>query len=70
MLDGCAINQRFWVFASPTTTLGYELVVEDTLARIRGAESAVYELRLSNVDGELAASFFDIEAFDTCDFTQ
>lgn len=70
VLDGCAINQRFWVFVSPTTTLGYELVVEDTLARIRGAESSAYELRLSNPDGELAASFFSVEAFDTCDFKQ
>jgi len=66
ILDGCAENGRFWVFVSPTTTLGFELTVEDTLARIQGAESSVYKTVVENADGEFARPYFDIEAFDTC----
>ena len=30
VLDGCAINGQFWVFAAATTTVEYELIVTDT----------------------------------------
>ncbi len=66
VLNGCGGNGHFWVFVSPTTTLGFELTIEDTLARMRGAESSVYEAVLDNKDGEFAQPYFDIEAFDTC----
>lgn len=34
VLDGCAINGNFWVFAAASTDVGYELIVED-LAKSR-----------------------------------
>ncbi len=68
VLDGCGANGFFWVFASPTTTLGFELIIEDTVARVRGAERSQYETVLVNRDGDFAQPFFDIEAFDTCEF--
>ncbi len=30
VIDGCALNQRFWVFSAATTNIGYDLVVTDT----------------------------------------
>ena len=69
VLDGCSLNGHFWIFGAPTTTLGYDLVVEDTLAKERGAPSSDYLYAVSNVDGNVAGPFADIEAFPTCDFS-
>lgn len=66
VLNGCNSNGHFWVFVSPTTTLGFELTIEDTLARARGADRSVYRTVLENQDGDSAQPYFDIEAFDTC----
>ena len=30
VLDGCTVNNHFWVFAAGTTNLGHSLSVEDT----------------------------------------
>lgn len=68
VLNGCNLTDHFWIFGAPTTNLGFELVVEDTLARQQGAESSQYLYQVSNVDGEDAQPFFDVKALATCDF--
>lgn len=68
VLDGCAINGRFWVFVAPTTTVGYELRVVDTLAAFQGAEQEAYEYVVINTDGRDAPPVSDTGAFATCDF--
>src|SRR5262249_41570429 len=30
VIDGCALNDRFWVFSAATTNVGYDLTVTDT----------------------------------------
>ena len=67
VLDGCAINDRFWVFVAPTTTLGYQLRVVDTVAALRGAARSEYELIVENPDGRDAPPVSDTAAFATCD---
>jgi hypothetical protein len=51
VLNGCAINEHFWVFFAATTTVGFELVVEDTVAQT--------ERRYSNPDLHAAAPITD-----------
>ena len=58
VLDGCEINDRYWVFAAATTNVAYELVVEDTST----ATIATY----SNPLGVASAAITDTDAFDTC----
>jgi lysophospholipase L1-like esterase len=70
VLNGCGTNHHFWVFGSAATTLGFDLIVEDTLARRLGALPDTYEYRILNVDGNSAAPVSDIEAFDTCDYEE
>ena len=48
VLDACGFNDRYWVFAAATTTLGFELTVQDTRTR----SSATY----TNPDGQPAAT--------------
>ncbi len=59
VLDGCAINDRLWVFAAATTTVEYTLRVTDT------ALGTVAEY--FNPLGAAAAAITDTDAFATCD---
>ncbi len=58
VLDGCAFNDRLWVFAAATTTVEYTLRVTDT------ATGTVREY--FNPLGNAAAAITDIEAFAAC----
>ena len=58
VLDGCGINDRFWVFYAATTTVGFSLTVEDTQAGV----SKVY----TNPDLQASAPVTDTDAFATC----
>ncbi len=58
VLDGCAVNQRYWVFAAGTTNVHYVLTVTDT----RTGKVARYE----NPAGRAAAATTDVDAFDGC----
>lgn len=69
VLDGCGLNGHFWIFGAPTTSLGYDLTIEDTLAKERGVPSSDYLYSVSNADGNVAGPFADIEAFPTCEFS-
>ena len=59
ILDGCPINEHFWVFAAATTDVEYTLTVTDTLT----SESKSY----SNPLGSAAPALTDTEALRTCD---
>ncbi len=58
VLDGCAFNDRFWVFAAATTTVEYTLRVTDT------ATGAVREY--FKPLGTAAAAITDTDAFAAC----
>lgn len=58
VLDGCGLNQRYWVFAAGTTNVHYVLTVTDTLT----GKVARYE----NPAGRAAAATTDVDAFDGC----
>ncbi|MCP3961636.1 MAG: hypothetical protein GY719_27665 [bacterium] len=58
VLDGCAINDRVWVFAAATTDVEYTLRVTDTVTGV--------EKLYPNVAGNAAAAVTDTEAFDAC----
>jgi hypothetical protein len=58
VIDGCALNHRFWVFAAATTNVGYTLTVTDT----RTGENARYE----NPLGRSSPAVTDTSAFDAC----
>lgn len=58
VIDGCTVNDRFWVFAAGSTDVGYSLVVTDT----RSGRTARYE----NPRGQRSAAVTDTSAFDTC----
>ncbi len=61
VLDGCGINDHFWVFAAATTNVEYRLRVTDTFSG---------EVRdFINPLGVSAAATTDIEAFATCNAT-
>lgn len=62
VLDGCGINDRFWVFAAATTDVGYDLRVTDTLTGKR----VIYE----NPRGRIPPSIIDTGAFATCSSTK
>jgi CSLREA domain-containing protein len=57
VLDGCAVNNRFWVFASGLTDVGVEITVEDT----RTGESWLYGRQHGTFP-----TITDTDAFDTC----
>ena len=59
VLDGCPLNDRFWVFAGGLTNVGGELVVADSATGHR----KVYP----NTPGTPFAPIQDTAAFDTCD---
>jgi hypothetical protein len=58
VLDGCALNDRFWVFAAATTNVEYTLEVTDTLT------GTVKEY--TNPLGVSAPAVTDTNAFATC----
>ena len=58
VLDGCGINNRWWVFYAATTNVGFELTVEDTVANL----TKVY----TNPDIHPADTITDTQAFATC----
>lgn len=58
LIDGCPVNNRFWVFSSATTNVRYILTVTD----LATGQTARYE----NLAGKPAAAVTDTEAFATC----
>ncbi|MCP4654899.1 MAG: hypothetical protein GY856_05705, partial [bacterium] len=58
VLDGCALNRRFWVFAAATTNVEYTLRVTDTVS---GTVKTYF-----NPLGNAAAAITDAGAFATC----
>ena len=58
VLDGCALNDRYWVWASATTNVGFTLRFTDT------EEGRVKEY--TNAVGQLAPPLMDTSAFDSC----
>ena len=60
VLDGCGINDHFWVFAAATTNVGYTLRVTDTeTGLVRGYENPL---------GNAAPALTDTFAFASCEF--
>ncbi|HEX2252701.1 MAG TPA: hypothetical protein VHQ65_05490 [Thermoanaerobaculia bacterium] len=59
VLDGCAVNGRYWVFAAATTNVGHTLTVTDTATG--AAWSHV------NPVGRTAPAVTATNAFDSCD---
>ncbi len=68
ILNGCGLNERFWVFVAPTTTVGYELRIVDTVAAQLGAKRSEYEVVVKNKDGVDAPPFSSTSAFATCGY--
>ncbi|UCF38505.1 MAG: hypothetical protein JSU96_06605 [Acidobacteriota bacterium] len=58
VLDGCDLNDRFWVFAAATTNVEFDLTVTDTIA----GQSRTF----SNPLGTPAGAITDTSAFATC----
>src|SRR6185295_18027943 len=58
VLDGCALNDRYWVFAAATTNVHYVLTVTDT----KTGASVHYD----NPQGRSAPATTDTGAFATC----
>ena len=61
VLDGCTLNDRFWVFFAATTNVGFEVRVTDTLTNT--VKTYANEL------GQPANAITDTSAFATCDGT-
>jgi len=59
VLDGCAINGHYWVFAAATTDVEYTLYVIDTDNRVA--------TRYENSLGDAARPIVDTSAFVTCE---
>ena len=55
VLDGCSLNDHYWVFAAAATTVEYTLTVTETAI---GAKRAY-----SNEKGDLSPAFADTTAF-------
>ena len=58
VLDGCGINDRFWVFAAATTDVEYTMTVTDTLT---GTQQVYF-----NPLGAASPAITDTDAFATC----
>ncbi len=58
VLDGCAVNDRFWVFAAATTDVGFRLEVTDS----ETGSTYLHE----NPVGVAAPALTDTAAFSTC----
>jgi concanavalin A-like lectin/glucanase superfamily protein len=57
-IDGCAFNDRFWVFSAAATNLFYRLNVSD----VRGGANKIY----FNYPGSASPAVLDPAAFATC----
>ncbi len=63
VLDGCPLNNRWWVFYAATTNVGFDLTVTDTQSPlIPGVNPRVY----NNPDINAAPPVQDTQAFATC----
>lgn len=58
VLDGCGLNDRYWVYYAASTTLFFRLEVLDQL---RGVQKIYF-----NYPGEPAVAVTELDAFDTC----
>ena len=58
MLDGCGLNNRFWVFSAATTNVAYTLTVTDS-------ETGTKK-EYVNPLGVSAPAITDTDAFATC----
>ncbi len=58
VLNACALNGHYWVFYAATTTVGFDLTVEDSAA---GSVKV-----FTNPDRTAAETITDTHAFDTC----
>lgn len=58
VLDGCGVNDRFWVFASAATDLEFTITVTDLVT----SEERTYE----SPGGQAATAINDTDAFATC----
>ncbi len=58
VLDGCAINQHFWVFAAGLTDVGVDVLITDTFT----GTVRTY----SGAEGQAFAPIQDLEAFEGC----
>jgi hypothetical protein len=62
VVDGCALNSRFWIFYAATTNVDFTLKVTDTF--IPGPFN--YITYHNPLGTQLATSVADTDAFDTC----
>ena len=58
VIDGCGVNNRFWVFSAATTNVFYRMEVFDVLA---GTNKVYF-----NYTGPPAPAVTDTSAFATC----
>lgn len=58
VLDGCTINDHFWVLAAASTNVHYTLLIEDL------ASAASWSF--TNALGQLSPATADVEAFPSC----
>jgi lysyl endopeptidase len=58
VLDGCALNQRYWVFGAASTNVEYTIEVTDKRRQVVKT--------YTNALGNAAAALTDTSAFDTC----
>ena len=58
VLDGCALNDRYWVFAAATTSVEYDLTVKDA--------TTGEEKRWHNPLGVAAPAITDVNALAAC----
>jgi hypothetical protein len=58
VLDGCGLNDRFWVFFAATTNVFFRMEVLD----IQGGANKIY----FNYQGPPAPAVTDVNAFATC----
>ena len=58
LVDGCAVNQKVWVFASGTTNVAFTITVTDTVTQ----QVRTY----SNPPGKAAGAIIDTSAFASC----
>jgi acetyl esterase/lipase len=58
VIDGCSLNQRYWVFSAATTNVGYDLAVTDT--------QSGQVVHYTNPLGRTSPAITDTSAFSSC----
>ena len=58
VLNGCGVNNRYWVFTGVTTNVGWTMRVTDTLTNV----TKIY----SSPNGTASCPILDTNAFATC----